>query len=200
MEASRDRQMGGLHFFLPSHFTILLITAPAQQHPKQDQVSDLQGTQVTAGPRSWEPGSVISESALKVGAEGLKESAPLPCQPTWVSHSSQNQSSSPHGQWCQNPGLRGAPGHPRSSDKLPPATGCSPSLPGRELEERSTQAWELWAQRGSVKVLGREFHQPRKGCRKAAPPDSASPFSLFARSGQPSSQAPSRKLILQLIC
>lgn len=45
MEASRDRQMGGLHFFLPSHFTRLLITAPAQQHPRQDQVSDLQGTQ-----------------------------------------------------------------------------------------------------------------------------------------------------------
>ena len=44
MEASRDRQMGGLHF-LPSHFTRLLITAPAQQHPRQDQISDLQGTQ-----------------------------------------------------------------------------------------------------------------------------------------------------------
>ena len=48
--------------------------------------------------------------------------------------------------------------------------GCSPSLPDRKLEECSTQAWELWAQSGSVKVLGRgSFINPRKGCRKAAP-------------------------------
>lgn len=71
--------MGGLHFFLPSHFTILLITAPAQQHPKQDQVSDLQGTQVTAGPRSWEQARQwYLRVCFEGGGRGPKKNRPPP--------------------------------------------------------------------------------------------------------------------------
>lgn len=125
MEASRDRQMGGLHFFLPSHFTILLITAPAQQHPKQDQVSDLQGTQVTAGPRSWEQARQwYLRVCFEGGGRGPKKNWPPPpllASPPGFPTAARISHPAHMASGARTQGSRGAPGHPRSSDKLPPA-------------------------------------------------------------------------------